>query len=178
MSKQTLPQANDLSKVIRLTRAISTFGTFMEKANSCLYSNIFNTYRQQTYYMQAAQFIGWIEKSTSSMNDNPCFRVSQLGEDMLNSTDVRTIRGHLMQCKYIGGFLSLESFDNSDYVKYLLVANWDLSPKLSRSTLDRRVLTVKAWIKWLSDNKGLDWNKIMGVEPKRDKKIESLMNWD
>ena len=130
-----LPQANDISKVIRLAMADKELLQSKDKLKEFLGVT---SERQVSYYLSALKFFGYINNGleftqhAESLRDDEKKISNDMRKQLTENEDIR--------------FLLENDFDTEIKITMYLKTRFK---KLSDSTANRRASTIKSWINWI-----------------------------
>lgn len=140
MTKVPFPQANDLGKILNL---ICKFENYSNRDLLKLLD--LGSPRQLDYYFNAAIFLGLLEvKNNRKVHTNDSRIIIN---ELPNFREQRFIL-FLLKNKLIKSVV----FNYSDKNIFDILQNYDSFKNLSESTKNRRISTVKKWVKWLNKN--------------------------
>ena len=145
-SNTPFPQANDLDKVLLLVKEYNYRTT-----NELMKLLEFTRKRQIDYYKNACVYLGLMKIEKRK------YTLTKVGELISNESKQHQITHFLLNILKVEMILECYLFlvknkDISD--KYLLkiVQKYDDFKLLSESTKNRRLSTIKSWIKWINKN--------------------------
>lgn len=141
----TVPQADDLNKVIDLVAFLAT-----NKADKFTIASLFEfDERQGDYYANAGRYIGLIEK------ENNLFKISESGKELVSikNRERRNIFliKRILNTQLFKDLLSIY-FKQGRKIEDLQIIERISKDGLSGSTPERRKSTVKSWISWIDGN--------------------------
>lgn len=149
------PQANSFERVINICELL--YINDVEK-NFITEEYSFDV-RQSSYYLDAARYLGLVEKSLDS-DGHDCYTLTKLGKSLFSmSYKQRQLKLIETILSYKSFYLTYEAYRNNnempskaEIVSYIHQA-WVVDPKTglpySDSTNKRRASTVSAWVRWI-----------------------------
>ena len=140
MNEIPFPQANDLGKILILIENIKYCNSTELKKRMILSQN-----RQLDYYKSASLFLGFLKKNRNS------HELTTSGKKILRANDnykITVFIVELLKTPLIKGLV----FNLKEEKINKLLNKFQSFKKLSPSTKNRRISTIKSWIKWLNNN--------------------------
>ena len=140
MNEIPFPQANDLGKILILIENIKYCNSTELKKRMILSQN-----RQLDYYKSASLFLGFLKKNRNS------HELTTSGKKILRANDNYKITVFIVELLKTPLIKALVFNLKEEKISKLL-NKFQSFKKLSPSTKNRRVSTIKSWIKWLNNN--------------------------
>ena len=131
------PQADDLGKIFKLIITFKAYSRERLKDDLELNSN-----RQIDYYYNASIWLGFLISKD---------KLSDLGEEVFSSN--RNFQKEIFILRLLKNKLIKQivfNYDNKEIETIL--KQFDEFSSLSRATKDRRITTIRSWVKWLNKN--------------------------
>lgn len=131
------PQADDLGKIFKLIISFKAYSRERLKDDLELNSN-----RQIDYYYNASIWLGFLISKD---------KLSDLGEEVFSSN--RNFQKEIFILRLLKNKLIKQIVFNYDNKEIETILNqFDEFSSLSRVTKDRRITTIRSWVKWLNKN--------------------------
>lgn len=150
--RRLAPQADDLNKIIQLLQVVDQ--GYVSSDDLALYFNF--DPRQSSYYAEAAEYLGLVERSRGTVSLSP-----RGNEFILTSIDEKPVFiARLIVNSWIFQMLNARArrmgfFTAQDIERVLTEAeNERGEQRYTHTTIPRRRRTVVAWLKWLADQAG------------------------
>lgn len=140
MNEIPFPQANDLGKILILIENIKYCNSTELKKRMILSQN-----RQLDYYKSASLFLGFLKKNRNS------HELTTSGKKILRANDNYKITVFIVELLKTPLIKALVFNLKEEKISKLL-NKFQSFKKLSPSTKNRRISTIKSWIKWLNNN--------------------------
>jgi hypothetical protein len=149
-SKTSIPQADDVNKIIQFPIRVSEGYDTSKKMIDALGFVI----RQSSYYRQAAEILGLIISE-----DNYRYKLTDRGEEFLKLPAEKRasfICKLLLEFPIMNSiFIDISTDRNRTVTKQEIIQLLKKKSHLTGSTLERRARTIRSWFRWIRNNLGL-----------------------
>jgi hypothetical protein len=148
-----VPQADDLSKILRLLMLVENGINTSE--NVAAYLGF--TPRQSSYYREASQYLGLLRLTSDNefeLTSQGVYLLSQRPDTQAHAF-AKVVVNSWIFVELIKIARELGSFSEHDIDKLIAsVRMADGSPRYNPTTIGRRRQTIRAWLKWLTEEIG------------------------